>query len=145
MPTNTLDATLTDTITSITLKHIVPNVADNVNRSNVALMRVKKKTVSGGTVIQQPVRYQRGIQENYSGGQTLNTSYVDKNFAFIFNWKQKNFPIVLNGLDEIKNSGPEAIVDHVENETKAAEEDAMDSFATGLYSAGTDSLEIRLS
>ena len=142
MPTNTLDATLTDTITSITLKHIVPNVADNVNRSNVALMKVKKKTVSGGTVIQQPVRYQRGIQENYSGGQTLNTSYVDKNFAFIFNWKQKNFPIVLNGLDEIKNSGPEAIVDHVENETKAAVEDAMDSFATGLYSAGTDSLEM---
>lgn len=141
MPTNTLDSSL-DAISSITRKYFFPNLADNVNTSNVALMKIEKVTVSGGTDIRQPVRYQRGIQENYSGTSTLNTSYIEKKFAFIFNWKQKNFPIVISGLDAIKNNGPEAVLNHIKTETQSAEEDALDSFATGIYSAGTDSLEI---
>ena len=139
--TNTLDSTL-DAISSVTQKHFIPKLADNVNTSNVLLMKLKKETVSGGTDIRQPIRYRRGVQENYSGSQVLNTSYIEKKFAAVFSWKQKNFPIVISGLDEIKNAGPEKIIDHVKTETDAAEEDAMDSYATGIYSAGTDALEI---
>lgn len=141
MPTNTQDASL-DAISSITRKYFIPVLADNINTSNVALMKIKKESISGGTDIRQPLRYKRGVQENYSGSEVLNTSYVEKKFAFIFQWKQKNFPITISGLDDIKNNGPEAVLDHVRTETKAAEEDAMDSFATGLYSAGTDAKEI---
>lgn len=141
MPTNTLDSSL-DAISSITRKYFFPNVADNINTSNVALMKIEKANISGGTDLRQPVRYQRGVQENYAGTSVLNTSYVEKKFAFIFNWKQKNFPIVISGLDDIKNSGPEAVVNHIKTETSAAEEDALDSFATGLYSAGSSALEI---
>lgn len=141
MPTNTLDSSL-DAISSITKKYFFPNVADNINTSNVALMKIEKATISGGTDLRQPVRYQRGVQENYAGTTTLNTSYIEKKFAFIFNWRQKNFPIVISGLDDIKNSGPEAVVNHIKTEISAAEEDALDSFATGLYSAGTDALEM---
>ena len=141
MPTNTLDSGL-DAINSVTRRYFIPVLADNINTSNVALMKIKKESISGGTDIRQPLRYKRGVQENYSGSEVLNTSYVEKKFAFIFNWKQKNFPITISGLDDIKNNGPEAVLDHVRTETQAAEEDALDSFATGLYSAGTDSKEI---
>lgn len=141
MPSNTLDSQL-DAISAITRKYYIPTLADNVNTSNVLTMKVKKESISGGTDIRQPVRYKRGIQENYSGSEVLNTSYVEKKFAFIFNWKQKNFPITISGLDDIKNNGPEAVLEHVKTETEAAEEDALDSFGTGLYSAGSDSKEI---
>lgn len=141
MPTNTLDAEL-DAISSVTRRHFFPLLADQVNTSNVALMKMPKKTVSGGTDLRQPLRYKRGVQENYTGTAVLNTSYVEKKFAAIWDWRQKNFPITISGLDELKNSGAEAVLDHVKTEVMAAKEDALDSFATGLYSAGTDSEEI---
>lgn len=141
MPTNTQDANL-NAISSITRKYFVPKLEDEINTSNVALMKIKKKDISGGTDLRQPVRYKRGVQENYSGTQVLNTSYVEKKFAAIWDWKQKNFPVVISGLDDIKNAGPEKVIDHVRTEMEAAKEDALDSFATGLYSAGTDSEEI---
>jgi hypothetical protein len=137
MPTNTLDASL-DAISSITQKYFIPVLADNVNTSNPTIMKVRKENVSGGTDIRQPVRYRRGVQQNYAGTEVLDTSYIEKKFAFIFNWKQKNFPITISGLDEIKNNGPEAVLSHLKTEMTAAEEDALDSFATGIYSAGTD-------
>lgn len=142
MPTNSNDASL-DAISSVTRKYFVPSLADNINTSNVALMKIKKATTSGGTDLRQPVRYKRGVQQNYSGTETLNVSYVEKKFALIFDWKQKNFPITISGLDRIKNgAGPERVLDHVKTEMDAAEEDALDSFATGLYSAGTDSKDM---
>lgn len=141
MPTSTVDSSL-DAISSITRKYFYPLLADNINTSNVALMKMRKNAISGGTDLRQPVRYQRGVQENYSGSETLNTSYVEKKFAFIFNWKQKNFPVVISGLDDIKNNGPEAVLDHVKTEMQAAQEDALDSFGTGIYSAGTDTKDI---
>ena len=138
---NSLDANLT-AISSITRKYFVPKLADNINDSNVALMKIKKESVDGGDDIRVPVRYKRGVQENYSGTALLDTSYVAKKTALIFEWKQKNFPIVISGLDELKNAGNAKVVDHVRSEVQAAQEDAEDSFATGLYSAGTDSEEM---
>lgn len=138
--TNTKDANL-DAINSVTRKYFFPKLADNINTSNVALMKIKKERVSGGADIRQPVRYKRGVQQNYSGSEVLNVSYVEKKFALIFDWKQKNFPVVISGLDKIKNNGPEAVIDHLKTEMQAAQEDALDAYATGLYSAGTDAKE----
>lgn len=141
-PTNTSDSTLNNSISAITLKYIIPNLADQVNRSNPTIMKLPKVTIAGGDDIRQPLRFQRGVQENYSGASVLNTSYVEKDASAIFSWKQKHVPIVITGLDEIKNSGPSAIIDFLESETKSAKEDMTDMFATGIYSAGTDPLEI---
>jgi hypothetical protein len=141
MPTNTLDSTL-DAISSVTRKFFFPLLADQVNTSNVALMKVRKTNVSGGTDLRQPLRYKRGVQENYSGTETLTVNYVEKKFAAIFPWAQKNFPITISGLDDIKNNGPEKVLDHIRDEMDAAKEDALDSFGTGIYSDGTDSKDI---
>ncbi|GAG03498.1 unnamed protein product, partial [marine sediment metagenome] len=103
---NTLDSTL-DAISSITEKYYFPSLADQINTSNVFLMKVRKSAIPGGVDIRQPIRYKRGVQENYAGTEVLNTSYVDKKFAAILNWRQKNFPIVISGLDDIKNNGPQ--------------------------------------
>jgi len=138
---NSLDTNL-NAISSITRKYFFPVLADNVNTSNVALMKLRKASISGGVDIRQPTRHARGVQDNYSGTELLDTSYIAKKTALIFDWKQKNFPVVISGLDDIKNSGPEKVIDHVRSEMKAAEEDALDSFGTGIYSAGTDSKEI---
>lgn len=141
MPTNTLDSGL-NAINSITERYFIPTLEDNINTSNPFLMKIKKENISGGTDIRVPLRYRRGVQQNYSGSETLDVSYIEKKFAFIFNWAQKNFPITISGLDDIKNNGPQAVIDHIKTEVTAAEEDAKDSFATGLYSAGTDAKEI---
>jgi len=146
MPTNTLDTNLS-AINSISRRYFIPKLADNITTSMALLMKLEKKgkmtTVDGGTDIRQPVRMARNTSiMNYSGDQTLNTSYQEKKFAFIWNWKQKNAPIVVTGLDKLKNAGQAKVIDHVKSETQIAEEDIKDSFATGIYSAGTDPLEI---
>lgn len=138
---NSKDTTL-NAINSITERFIMPSIEDNVSTSNPFLMKVTKKDISGGSDLRVPVRYRRGVQQNYSGSEILNVDYVEKKFAFIFDWKQKNFPITISGLDEIKNNGAQAILDHVKTETTFAEEDAQDYFASGLYSSGTDAKEM---
>lgn len=146
MPTNTQDANLS-AINSISKRYFFPTLVDNINTSMALLMFMQKNgnmtTFDGGTDIRQPVRYARNTSiMNYSGDETLNTAYNEKKFAFIWQIKQKNAPVVVTGLDKLKNSGQAQVIDHVKSEMEAAEEDIKDSFATGIYSAGSDSKEI---
>lgn len=146
MPTNTLDANLS-AINSISKRYFFPKLVDNINTSMALLTFMEKNggltTVDGGTDIRQPVRMARNTAVmNYSGDETLNTAYNEKKFAFIWPWAQKNIPITVTGLDKLKNAGQAKVIDHVKSEIQIAEEDIRDSFATGLYSAGTDSKEI---
>lgn len=139
--TNTKDAALSH-ISSITRKYFFPLLADQVNTSNVLLMKLKKSNVSGGVDIRQPIRHARGVQENYSGTEILDTSFVDKKFAAIFDWKQKNVPVIISGLHRVQNNGAEKVIDEVRSEMEIAKEDMLDLFGTGIYSAGTDSKDI---
>jgi len=140
-PSNSLDSTMS-AISSITKRFYIPSLADEINTSNVALMKLPKKTADGGTDIRQPVRFKRGNVDNYSGSEVLDVSQVDKKAMLIFDWRQKNANITITGLDQIKNNGAAKVIDHVQSEIKIAKEDIIDSFATGIYSDGTDTKDI---
>lgn len=141
MPTNTRD-TFVDAISSITHDHIMPDLANQVETSNPFIMKLEKTTVSGGNDIRQPLIYKRGVRTKYSGSEVLNTSYQEKKFTAIFDWKQYDVPVIITGIDRLKSSGPEAVIDHLKSETEAAKSDMMDLFATGVYSDGSDSKDI---
>lgn len=141
-PVNTLDSTLS-AINSVTLKYIIPKLADEVNTSNALLLYMSKNggmdTCSGGADIRQPMRYARFSARGwYSGTETLDVSYNEKKFSLIFPWAQYHVSPTISGLDQLKNSGPSAVLDHVQTELAAAKEDVKDAFGTGLYSSGSD-------
>lgn len=134
-------------INSITQQYFVPKLVDNVQNSMALLVQLKKKgkmtTVDGGTLINVPVSYARNTTVmNYSGTDVLDTSYQEKKTSLQFDWKQKNAAITISGLDMLKNAGAAKVIDHVKSETKLAERDMKDSFATGLYSSGSDAEDI---
>lgn len=136
-----------DSITAVTRRYIFPTIVDEVTTSMALLMKMKEmgrmKSIDGGTQIDQPVEYARNSSVmNYSGDQTLNTAYNEKRTVLRFDWKQKSGAITITGLQEIQNAGAAKVLDHLEAETKTCKRDLKHSFATGIYSAGTDALEL---
>jgi len=136
-----------DSISSITKRYFFPSLVDEVTTSMALLMKMKEGgrmvSIDGGTQIYQPVDYARNTSVmNYSGDETLDVAYNEKRTALVFDWKQKSGAITLTGLDTIKNAGAAKVIDHLTAETNCAKRDIKDSFATGLYSAGTDAKEI---
>src|SRR6185295_20385666 len=101
-------------INSITNLKFIPKMADNISVSNALVMRLKKsgrfETLDGGQDIRQPVNYAfNQYFQWYSGAETLSTNNNDKKTALVFDWKQFNIPIVVSGLDVLKNSGKSKI------------------------------------
>ena len=76
-PSNSLDANLT-AINSITRKYFFPQLVDQVITSNALRMELKRRgnmtSISGGDDLRQPVRFARGVQQNYSGAEVLTTN-----------------------------------------------------------------------
>lgn len=134
-------------ISAITRRYFFPSLADEVTTSMAFLMKLKEAgrmvTIDGGDDIRQPLTYARSTARgNYSGDETLNVAYNEKKSALVFDWKQKFAAITLTGLDEIKNAGAQKVLSHLETETDIAKRDLKDLFATGVYSAGTDTEDL---
>ena len=134
-------------ISAITRRYFFPQMVDEVTTSMALLKKMKEMgrmtTIDGGDQIYQPVTYARNSSiMNYSGDETLNVAYNEKKTALVFDWAQKSGAITITGLDEIKNAGAAKVISHLETETEICKRDMKNSFATGLYSAGTDAKEI---
>lgn len=140
--TNSRDA-LSDALTSITRKHRIKKLADQITEATPTLMKLKKESVSGGTDIRIPLEYAYITGAKwYAGDEALNTSANEKRIEAIYHVKQLDTPIVITEADRIKNSGPEKLLDLLDAEMKSAKNTAVDKFATGVFSAGTDSSSI---
>lgn len=135
-----------DQISAITEKKFIPKLVDNIFDSNPLLQRLKKKSyerVDGGTSIMQPLNYaQASAVEWYSGSDTLSTTDNDVITAAEYQWKQQHGAIILNRLDELKNSGDAAKLKFVKQKTQIVEQSMKDAMGTGLYSAGTNAKSI---
>lgn len=136
-----------DSISAVTKRYFFPTIVDEITTSMALLMKMNEmgrmKNIDGGTQIYQPVSYARNTSVmNYSGDETLNVAYNEKRTALVFDWKQKSGAITITGLNDIQNAGAAKVIDHLEQETADCKRDLKNSFATGLYSAGTDSKEI---
>jgi hypothetical protein len=135
-----------DDITAITQKYFVAKLVDNIFNSNAGLSRSKKKwytKIGGGERIVQPLLYAtNGSSEWYAGG-TLNVTSNAKKTAAEYEWKMAHAAIVINDIDELKNSGDAQIISHVKSEVQVAEKTLSNTLGTAIFSDGSTANSIQ--
>lgn len=133
--------TMTEIVTT-TLRNRSSQLADNVTKNNGLLNRLKKKgnvkTVSGGRTIVQPLEYaENGTFKRYSGYEVLNISPSDVFTGAEYNYAQAAVAVSISGLEQLQNTGREAVIDLLEGRIKNAEKTLTNNIALDCYSDGT--------
>ena len=75
----------------------------------------------------------------YSGYETLDVSPADVLTSAVFDYKQLSGSVTISGLEQIKNSGEQAIINLLEARINVLEKSMMNSLSTSIYSDGTGS------
>lgn len=131
-------------IIATTLEARSGSIADNVSKNNALLARLKQKgnvrTFSGGRLIYEELAFaENGNAGWYSGYDTLPVAASDVITAAEFSIKQLAVPVIISGLEQLQNSGKEALIDLMEQRVKVAEGTMANLISDGLYSDGTGS------
>lgn len=129
-------------IVTTTLRSRTGELADNMSRNNAALLRLSRrgniKTFSGGRTIVQELNYANNQTfQWYSGYQVLNISPSQVFSAAEFPIRQSAVAVSISGLEELQNSGEEAIIDLLESRIQNAEDTFMNGLSQGIYGDGT--------
>jgi len=129
-------------IVTTTLRNRTGELADNMSRNNALLARLNRrgrvKTFSGGRTIVQELNYANNQTfQWYSGYQVLNISPSQTFTAAEFPIRQSACAVSISGLEELQNSGEEAIIDLLESRIENAEETFMNGMSQGIYGDGT--------
>jgi hypothetical protein len=131
-------------IVSTTIQSRSRTLADNALKQNAALARLQKKgnvkPFSGGNVILQEVMYNDPNTQNagsFSGYDIIDITPNSPITAAQFDIKQYAAAVSISGLDELMNSGKEALIDLLEGRIQIAEKQIMNSLSAGVYSNGT--------
>jgi len=129
-------------IIATTIESRTKSIADNVTKNNALLSRLEQrgkiKTVSGGSKIFQELSFaENGNAGWYSGYDLLPVAAQDVISAAEFEFKQAACPVTISGLDLLKNSGKEQMIDLLEGRIAVAEATMANLIAGGLYSDGT--------
>ena len=129
-------------IIATTIESRTREIADNVTKNNVLLMKMKQrgniKTFSGGYKILQELSFAENSNAGwYSGYDILPVGVSDVISAAEFNIKQAAAPVVISGLEMLQNSGRERMIDLMDSRITVAESTLANLIAGGLYSDGT--------
>lgn len=129
-------------IVTTTLRNRTGQLADNMLDNNALLNRLKKRgkvvPVSGGRTIVQELEYaDNQTFKRYSGYETLNISPSDVFTAAEFDYKQAAVAVSISGLEQLQNSGEEAIINLLASRIRNAEKSLMNGIAADIYSNGT--------
>jgi hypothetical protein len=129
-------------IVTTTIQSRSKKLADNVAKNNALLATLQAggriKKVSGGDVILQELFFaENSTVKNYSGYEQLDITPSEVISAASFDWKQKAVAVTISGLDQLKNSGKERMIDLLEARIENAETSIENSVAVDLYSDGT--------
>ena len=129
-------------IVTTTLRNRTGELADNMTRNNATLLRLTRKgnlkTFSGGRTIVQELNYaDNQTYQWYSGYQTLNIAPSQVFTAAEFPIRQSAVAVSISGLEELQNSGEEAIIDLLESRIMNAEDTFMNGLSQGIYGDGT--------
>jgi hypothetical protein len=135
------DPNLSEIVTT-TLRNRSGKLADNVTENNALLMRLRKrgkvKPVSGGRTIVQELEYaENGTFRRYSGYELLNVAPSTVFTSAEFNYAQAAVAVSISGLEELQNSGENAIIDLLESRIANAERTLVNNIAADCYSDGT--------
>lgn len=137
------DPGLSEIVTS-TLRDRSKVVADNNTNNNAILRRLNKrgniKYWNGGRTIVQELDYAgNATYTRYTGADILNIAPQTVLTAAEYNPKQAAVSVNITGLEELQNSGPNAIIDLLEARIRNAEGAMENGLAADMYSPGTAS------
>ena len=129
-------------IVTTTLRNRTGVLQDNVSRNNALLARLNRKgrikTFSGGRTIVQELNYANNTTFTwYSGYQTININPSQVFTAAEFPIRQAALAVSISGLEEIQNSGEEAIIDLLESRIENGEQTFMNGLSNGVYGDGS--------
>jgi hypothetical protein len=129
-------------VVTTTLENRSRKLADNITNNNAILeflkRRGRKTPFHGGREIMQELRYaQNQTFLWYSGYEPLNVALNDTMTAARFAIKQAVIAVVISGLEEIQNSGEEAMIELVRARVDTAEDTFWNQMSASIYSDGT--------
>lgn len=139
MPNTNYDSILTTTIESRSR-----TIQDNVTANNAAYLKMAERgnirPFNGGHKIIEPLSYAENTNAGwYAGADVFTTGLTEELTAPEFTIKQLAAPVVITGLDEIKNSGPAGLIDLLESKVRVAESTMENLLDAGFYADGTGS------
>lgn len=128
-------------ILATTIESRTKKIADNVTKNNALLAKLETgdriKTVSGGSKIYHELSFAENANAGwYSGYDLLPVAAQDVISAAEFDFKQAACPVVISGLDMLKNAGKEQMIDLMEARLSVAESTMANLISGGLYSDG---------
>lgn len=137
----------TNTLNAVSRHYILPEVTDNVYRSNPFIFRLisaRKRLVQGGTQIEVPLMYGRfSAGGPYRGFDQLTVTPSDTVKNGALDWKQHYVPMAIDGLSLIKANSAEAVANIIRLQADQAQMEMAENLATGVFSdAVTNAKEI---
>lgn len=131
-------------IIATTIESRTGQLADNLTNNNALLAKLKMrgniKTVSGGSVIDEELMYNDTTTNNtnsYSGYEVLNVGQNSPISAAQYNFTQYASAVTISGLETLKNSGKEQIIDLLDARMEIAEAQLTNRIGTDIYGDGT--------
>lgn len=129
-------------IIATTIEKRSKKIQDNVTKNNALLSYIKdsggQREFSGGSQIFEELSFAENANAGwYSGYDTLPVAIQDVISAAAFDIRQAAVPVIISGLDQLRNSGPEQMIDLMEARMKVAESTMANLIAQSLYSDGT--------
>ena len=116
-------------------------LADNVTSHNALLNHIDQKgnkmPATGRTIVQELEYAENATAKWYSGYEALDVSPSEIFTAAEFNYKQLNGNVVISGLEQVQNSGKEAVHNLLKSRIKNLEKTLKNTVATALYADGT--------
>ena len=130
-------------LAATTLADYRPQLADNVLKHIPLLTRLAEKgnidEVDGGTTILENLMYQQnGTFSWYSGYMQLNVAASDTITAANFDWRLANANVVINGLEQIQNSGAERKINLLKGRIQVAEKTLKNQIGASLFYSNTE-------
>ena len=130
-------------IVTTTLRNRSRQLSDNVSNHNALLRRMRENgnqtSVTGRDIVRELEYAANGTVQFYSGYETLDVSPSDVLTAAVFDYKQLAGNVTISGLEQVKNSGTEAIINLLEARVNVLEKSMMNTLSTAIYSDGTGS------
>lgn len=125
MPATTVSRTYSSVI-ALTLDKVHDELVDNIVTNNKLLYFYRKSgnwKSSGSSLgdrLRIPLMYEHAPADAYSGFGQIDTTPADGITDAFFDWRQCASTIVLSGLDEAMNLGPEGVISIVKARTEQA-------------------------
>lgn len=134
------NSTYTDIVTT-TLAGYSGEIADNITNHNALLRQINKKgnkqTATGRTIVQELEYATNSNVMYYSGSEPLDLAAQENFTAAEYNYKQLAGNVTITGLEQIQNSGKEAVHNLLKSRIRNLEKSLQNTIATGLYADGT--------